>query len=242
MERSLVVSVGILAAVLFGIVGTAWGLLYVATDPVRGADHICSGRPAGAPHCSNFRITARTPNRVEFSYDQSDGSHCAGYEEVRRGPLGVPAGGGSVANCGSPGQAPQMPTAGPPSPTPFPDGNPSCVGLLGLAAPVATAAGFELRVTNTSAFPCDVSGAAKLLFLDANGRPLPITVQPAGDATPIVVLLPATSAVLDFDFGAQACATPARMTVVLGGGGGPPVDAPENVCGPVTAHAARPAP
>jgi hypothetical protein len=240
MDRALVIVLAACAVVLVGLVGGAIGFVFVASDPAVQAQRACaSGQVAPGTACSNFRVTARSANRVEYTYDLSDGSHCIGSEQVEsRGAFGFPNRVSGEGTCSPAGQ-PRPTLGGPPAPpTAYPDGNPACTVGVSFSGPAQTDAGFAVMVTNGSIGTCDVSGPASLLFLDSYGQPITVAVEVANEASSSVVLKSGASAVYDFDAGSGPCVRAANI-VVIAAGGSQELSAPPRVCAPITAHSAR---
>src|SRR5919204_71450 len=117
MERAGVIAA---AVVIFAVVATnggAVGFVIVQSDPAVQAQRNCEQSPSG---CRNFKVTARTANRVVYAYDQADGSHCEGFEQIdQRGFLGQPTRTSGGASC-TPGN--QLGSGAGPSPPTYPDG------------------------------------------------------------------------------------------------------------------------
>jgi hypothetical protein len=242
MDRAFLIVLAAIAIVIVAVVGGAIGFVIIASDPATQAQRACASGQMGPPGgCRNFRITLHTSNRVEYTYDLADGSHCIGYEEVdRRGPFGLTAGGGGGSTCAPPGQ-PAPTLNGPPAPpTAYPDGNPACTGAVSFAGPAQTDNGFQVTMTNTSGATCDVSGPAGVVFLDAYGQPMNVEVQAANEASAVVVLAPGAGAVYDFDAGNGPCVRPSNIAVIAASGS-QQLSAPERVCEPIKTRSARPA-
>jgi hypothetical protein len=229
VERALAVVGAVLLVLVVGTVGAGIGFVYLTTDPALQAQRGCGG-------CTHFTITSRTADRVEFTYDQPDGSHCQGYEEVRHGFLGLPTAGSGGSVCAPAGQPLPVPGAAPPPATPFPDGNPGCVKLQ-VKGPVARSGGFEVVVTNLGTATCDIDGLAKVLYLDPSGTPLDVASAPAGEAVAPVALKTGASAAFDFDYGGGPCQTPARFVFIMAAAA-PQLPSPGLVCAPVVEHPA----
>lgn len=239
MDRALLVALAAAVVVLVGAIGAAIGLAMLSGDPAMMVQRNCSGQRMGPPGgCRNLRITARTQDRVEYTYDTGSGYHCTGYLEVRgRGPFlfgGSASSGGTT--CGPQGQPLGPPPGPPPPPTPFADGSPPCSTLV-YGAPVATGTGFEVTITNGGGGVCDVTGPAKLVVLDSRNMAVGVTDQPSTEPSPLIRLAPGGSARLDFDTGSGPCVA-ASSIVVLYSAPARPMPWPHIVCGPITSHPA----
>lgn len=242
MDRAIVVALAAAALVLVAVIGAGLGFVATLSDPEMQArqqcDHTQSG-PGVPQGCRNFKVIARTGNRVEFAYDTNTGDHCEGYvQSERRGPLGL--GGGMTMGGSACSPAGQPIARGPVQVTPYPDGNPPCLGALALAGPLPTPTGFAIIATNTGPTTCEIAGPAKLIFLDSGSRPLAVPEQPAAETAAAVILGAGQAARLDFDAGGSGCWMTTRIIVSLEHAGGS-VSGPFTICGPVVAHTARPA-
>jgi hypothetical protein len=130
-----------------------------------------------------------------------------------------------------------VPTSGPAPTTIFPDGNPSCANLS-LAGPTTTEKGFQLVATNTGTAPCDISGMAKVAFLDAAGNVINIDFRVSSEPASGIALAPGASAVYDFDVGPGQCQAAAVMLFV-NEAGSRQLGAPASVCPPVVENPAK---
>jgi Protein of unknown function (DUF4232) len=235
MERAVVIAAAILVLAIVGSIGAGVGFVFLMGDPAFLVQRQCASGQMGPPGgCKNLVITARTRDRVDYSYELADGTHCQGFQQVdKRGFLGLAMGGEGGTTC-----TPSPVTVGPSASPLFPDGNPGCTSLS-LAGPTATASGFQLVATNAGPVTCDIGGLAKLEFLDADGKPLNIDMQFSSSALP-VALQPGASAIYDFQTGQGRCPTPATMLVV-NEAGSQQLGAPASVCPPIFENPAKPA-
>lgn len=113
MDRAVVIAFAVLGLAIAAAMGAGVGFIYFATSPASQVQQMCA-----RTHCRNLKFTLSTPNRVEYTYDLPDGSQCSGYQEVRRGVLGMPSGGSGGSGCGPNTRA--RPTIGGPAPLPTP--------------------------------------------------------------------------------------------------------------------------
>ncbi len=236
MDKAIVIALAALGMAIAAAMGAGVGFAYLAGDPSNQVAQQCR-----VVHCVNLKITGRTANHVDYTYDTPDGMHCVAYNQVtRRGLFGLPSGGGGGATCAAAGQPLPLPGKQPAPPTPFPDGNPPCsaspLTLRQLSGPFPTSTGIEIRLTNNTGAACDVAGPVDVQFLPANGAPLNVRVLQAAEPRSALAIPAGGTAAFAIDNGRSGCQGYARV-IMIGPVGGPSLESsPGTVCVPVTAH------
>jgi hypothetical protein len=234
MNRAVVIGASVVILAVVGTIGAGIGFIVLSSDPAIQIQRQCAAGQMGPPgSCKNLVITRRTRDRVEYTFDLGDGTHCGGYQQVRgRGLFGLTITSEGGSTCPGPG----VPPVGPGGTMVFPDGNPACTNVSLVGAP--TARGFQVAVTNSSNTACEIAPIANVLFLDAGGQPLNIDLQVSPETSSSVVLQPGAAAIYAFDGGTAGCQAPAAI-LFIDEAGAQQLASPGRICSPVVEHPAR---
>ena len=234
MDRTVVIAAAVVVLAVAGTIGAGIGFVLLSNDPAIEIQRECASGQLGPPGgCKNLVVTARTKDRVDYTFELSDGTRCEGYQHIARGPLWLPAASDGGATC--PGQP--MPPVGP-SPTPMaPDGNLLCTNVSLVMVPVEH--GFQVVMTNASGTTCEVEPVAKVLFLDNNGQPLNVGMEISTEVSSTLVLAPGAAAVYSFESNTGNCQAPAAI-LFINPATTQQLASPGRLCFPVLEHPARP--